>query len=142
MASAIVLPVFNYVTEDILVTAMTVTKSEITALQAVASGLAANTGTATASSGAATLSKSSGLVTSEALTTAAAAIYTLTLTNTLATASSIVTFSVGNGTNTTVGLVPMSCTPASGSIVFKVLNNHASAALNGTIKIAYNIVVA
>lgn len=98
-----------------------------------------DTGTATATAGAATLSKQKGVVTSEALTTAAGATYTLTLTNTKMTASSVVMMSLQNGTNTQGVLNPVSVTPGSGSCVFVVRNDHASQALNGTIKIAFFI---
>jgi hypothetical protein len=93
--------------------------------------------TATAVAGAATLSKQSGVVTSESLTTAAGAAYTLTLTNTLVAATSIVLASVQNGDNNqgdpAVGLI----TPGPGSVTIKIVNRHASQALNGTLKISF-----
>lgn len=89
--------------------------------------------TGTAASGAITLNGTKAFITSEALTTAAGSDYTLTWTNSAATAVSIVHCSVGNGTNTTVGVAPDGITPAAGSVVIKVRNTHASAALNGTI---------
>lgn len=99
-----------------------------------------DTGTATATAGAATLSKMSGVVTSEALTTAGLADYTLTLTNTLVTTASKITASVSNGTNTqgTLGMGPI--TPGTGSATIIVHNLHATQALNGTIKIAFEVV--
>lgn len=99
----------------------------------------ANTGTASGTGGAATLSKQTGVITSAALTTAAAARYTLTLTNTLVKAGSVVVASVATGTNTTVGLVLETVTPAAGSVVIVVKNDHASSALNGTIKISFAV---
>lgn len=96
--------------------------------------------TAAATAGAATLSKTLGVVTSEALTTAGLATYTLTLTNTTVSATSVVMASLANGTNTqgtpAIGLV----TPGSGSVVITVNNLHATQALNGTIKIAFQVV--
>lgn len=139
MASAIVLPTGNVITGDPVVDAITVAKTEISALQAVAPGLAANTGTAIAVAGAATLSKSSGIVTSEALTTAADAAYVLTITNTLVTAASLVTASVQFGTSTTGEPVIMKVAPGVGSLVITVKNVAAAAALNGTIKVTFVI---
>jgi len=93
--------------------------------------------TATATAGAATLNNQTGVVTSEALTTAAGANYTLTLTNSRVGTGALVLASVANGTNTTVEPIITRVTPGSGSVVIIVRNVHASAALNGTIKIAY-----
>lgn len=104
------------------------------------------TGTiATAVSGAATLNGGIGVVTSEAITTAAGATYTLTLTNNEiyaaghngAAAPTVVLASVCSGTNTTAGLDLQEITPANGSVVIKVKNTHATAALNGTIVISF-----
>lgn len=95
-----------------------------------------NTRTASATAGAATLNSGRGVITSEALTTAAAAVYTLTWTNAAVTATSIPLCSVGNGTNTTVGPTLAGVKPAAGSVVIAVRNTHASAAFDGTIKVA------
>ena len=97
-------------------------------------------GTATATAGAATLDKAAGVITSEALTTAAAATYTLTLTNAVVEAGSIVLASLKNGTNTQGDLSLGLVTPAAGSVVIKVVNRHASEALNGTIKVSFVVV--
>jgi hypothetical protein len=110
-----------------------------TALQTIGILAADGTTTASATAGAATLSQAIGTVTSEAVTTAAGADYTLTLTNTLITASSYLCVTVDNGTNTTAGLAVGRVTPASGSATILVRNTHASAALNGTIKIRFVI---
>ena len=99
-----------------------------------------NKDTATATAGAATLSKQAGTVTSETLTTAAGSEYILTLTNTFVAAASVVLASVQNGSNTTAGAYVTSVTPAAGSVVIKVKNGHASAALDGTIKIAFLVI--
>lgn len=92
---------------------------------------------ATATAGAATLNTGSGTITSESLSTAAGAVYTLTVTNAQAKANSIVLASVCYGGSTTGSPAIMMVTPAAGSFVVKVQNIHASAALNGTIKVSY-----
>lgn len=91
--------------------------------------------TGTASSGAATVAGERVVVTTEALTTAAGATYTLTLTNTSVAAASLVLCSVGLGSSTTGSPIMSTITPAAGSVVIKVMNNHASAAFNGTLTI-------
>jgi hypothetical protein len=93
--------------------------------------------TATASSGAATLNKMKGVITSEALTTAAGAVYTLTLTDSAIAAGDIVLASVKYGTSSTGTPSITQITPAAGSVVILVQNVHASAALNGTIKVSF-----
>lgn len=99
------------------------------------------TKTATASAGAATLAKYAGVVTSEALTTAAAAAYTLTITTTAlgVAAADMVFASVANGTNTQG--VPVVTTAVCGvnTVTIVVTNLHASQALNGTLKISYEV---
>ena len=93
--------------------------------------------TATATAGAATLAKSSGVITTEVVTTAAGATYTLTLTNSLVGAADQVFASVQNGTNN-AGLAQIATvTPGAGNVVIVVRNAHASAAFNGTLKIAF-----
>lgn len=97
--------------------------------------------TATATAGAATSNASgSGVVTSEALTTAAGATYTLTLTNDMIAAADTVFASVALGTATTGMPAVTTVAPAAGSVVVIVQNIHASAALNGTIKISFLVV--
>jgi len=100
-------------------------------------GIELDGSTATATAGAATLSKQAGVITTAALTTAAGAAYTLTLTNTLVAATSLMFASVQNGTNSQgvprVGLI----TPGAGSATIQVYNDHASLALNGTLKISF-----
>ncbi len=104
--------------------------------------LDAGTKTGTASSGAVTLSKSSGKITSEALTTAGLAAYTLTVTSTVIAAADQVYVSLANGSNThgtpSVGLV----TPAAGSVVIIINNDHATEALNGTLVISFMVLKA
>jgi hypothetical protein len=99
--------------------------------------LDSGTKTVAAVAGAATLAKMAGVVTSEALTTAAGTTYTLTLTNSNVAAGDQVFASVSLGTATT-GMPTITTTKAgAGSVVIVVQNVHASAALNGTIKIAF-----
>lgn len=102
-------------------------------------GLQMDTGTKTAAAtaGAATLNKASGIITSEALTTAAAATYTLTITDSSIAAADQVFASVQFGTSTTGLPAITTITPAAGSLVIVVRNAHASAALNGTIKVSF-----
>jgi hypothetical protein len=95
-------------------------------------------GSAVSTAAAATINHTSGLVTTEALTTAAGADYTFTLTDANISPDSVVIANVGgDGTNTTVPCHIHSYVPAAGSVTFKVRNAHASAALNGTLKIRF-----
>lgn len=100
-------------------------------------GTSDETKTATATAGAATLNTLSGVVTSESITTAAAGLYTLTITNSTIAATDVVMASVANGTNSGGGPVIATVTPAAGSLVIVVKNDHASTAFNGTIKVAF-----
>jgi hypothetical protein len=96
---------------------------------------------ATAAAGAATLNAQVGVITSEALTTAAGADYTLTLTNTRVDAGCVPFFSVANGTNSAGGpCLAHSPVVTEDQVVVKVRNSHASAALNGTIKINFLLI--
>lgn len=95
------------------------------------------TKTATAVAGAVTLAKQSGVITSESLVTAAGATYTLTITNTGIAAADMVFASVWLGTATTGTPTIATVKPLAGSVVIVVQNIHASAALNGTLKIAF-----
>lgn len=97
------------------------------------------TKTAAATTGAATLNKMSGVITSEALSTAAGATYTLTLTNSNVAAADIVFADVYLGTATTGMPSVTTVTPGAGSAVIIVQNLHASAPINGTIKIPFFI---
>jgi hypothetical protein len=99
--------------------------------------LSGGTKTATAVAGAVTLAKSSGVITSEALTTAAGATYTLTITNSLIAATDQVYASVALGTSTTGMPTVATVKPGAGSVVIVFQNIHASAALNGTLRISY-----
>lgn len=92
----------------------------------------AATGTATA--GAATCSAQRCVLTSEALTTAAGATYTMTVTNTVVDATDVILCSLANGTNSAGDPRITRVTPGNDSFTILVINDHASAALNGTIK--------
>ncbi len=97
------------------------------------------TKTASATAGAATLNKMAGVITSESLTTAAGADYTLTLTNSDIAAADQVFASVQLGSATTGMPTVTTVSPAAGSVVVVVQNIHATAALNGTIKISFSV---
>lgn len=101
-------------------------------------GLFNTIGAAIAVAGAATLNTFSGKVTSEALTTAQLGIYTLTITNDKIKANSIVLVSLANGSNTGGTPIVGRVTPANGSLVVQVINQHASAvAFNGTVVVSF-----
>lgn len=98
-------------------------------------------GTASATAGAATLNAAgSGVITSESLTTAAGSNYTLTITNNMVAAADVVLASVQLGTSTQGEPLVESITPAAGSVVILVRNNHGSDAFNGTIKVSFLVV--
>ncbi len=98
------------------------------------------TKTATATAGAATLNQPSGVITTESLTTASQANYTLTLTNSQIAAGDIVQVAIGNGTNSAGTPVQTTVTPAAGSVVIVVKNDHASNAFNGTLSVRFLVV--
>lgn len=83
----------------------------------------------------------SGEATSSSLTTAAGATASITITNASIVATSKVFAAVKNGTNSAGMPVITTITPGSGSAVVVVQNIHASAALNGTLKLEYFVVV-
>lgn len=101
--------------------------------------LGGGTKTATATAGAATLNQYSGTITTEALSTAAGATYTLTITDNKIAANDIAFTSIAWGTNSAgeTGIVRL--TPGAGSLVIIVKNTHASAALNGTLKVSFAV---
>lgn len=95
--------------------------------------------TATAIAGAATLNKNSGAITTEALVTAIGATYVLTLTNNQVALTDQVYASVAYGTASTGMPTVALVKPAAGSLQVTIQNISASAALNGTLKIYYQI---
>lgn len=106
----------------------------------VGSSLKSDSGTKTAAAtaGAATLNKTAGVITSEALTTAAGATYTLDITNSTAATADQVFASVQYGTATAGSpAVTTVSTATAGHVIIVVQNIHASAALDGTIKVSY-----
>ena len=106
------------------------------------SGTAAITGTG--ATGTATLSKKTGILTSAALTTAAAGTHTVTLTNTKITAASVVVCNArraaGVGAATTGIPYVTKVIPGAGTVDIEITNIHASAPLNGTIEIPFEVV--
>jgi hypothetical protein len=106
-------------------------------------GLATEVGTGTASSAAVTINDLAGLITTEALTTAQNAIATVTLTNDKVAVGDLVFWSIGDGTNTQGTPMMMQATVSASTIVFEIVNKHASAeAFNGTLLIRFFIVKA
>ena len=95
---------------------------------------------AAASSGAASLNKQAGVVTTESLTTAAGADYTLTLTNPSIGANDIVMAVASNGSNSAGDAGVLRAQSAAGSVAITLRNFHASAALNGTLKIGFYVI--
>jgi hypothetical protein len=94
--------------------------------------------TATAVSGKATVNCDAGLITTESLATVAGAAYTLTVGCNHVTSKSLVVPFCFNGSNSQGDPDLVSVTPADGgSITFKVINRHATLALNGTLKIGF-----
>lgn len=98
------------------------------------------TKTASATAGAATLSRYAGVITTESITTAAGSNYTLTLTNTVIAAADQVYASVAFGTNTQGTPYVSTITPAAGSVVIVIKNDHATLAFNGTLKVSFLVV--
>jgi hypothetical protein len=64
----------------------------------------------------------------------------MTLTNANITPDSVVAVTVADGTNSTGPVQVAETLVSGGQCVIKILNGHASAALNGTIKINFAIV--
>lgn len=83
----------------------------------------------------------SGEATSAALTTAAGAQATITITNASIAATSKVFVALKNGTNSAGAPVVVTVTPGAGSAAVVIQNIHASAALNGTLKAEYFVVI-
>lgn len=97
---------------------------------------------ATASGGAATLDAVAGVITTDALTTAAGAEATLTLTNACVGANDAVLVTLANGTNSAGAPVIRTATPAAGAVTIVIRNVHASAALNGTLRVGFLVLKA
>ncbi|MDE2102789.1 MAG: hypothetical protein KGL39_36430 [Patescibacteria group bacterium] len=106
----------------------------------LAIGDPAVTKTATGAALAVTLNTPSGVITTESLTTAAGGTFTYVITNSCIAATDIVNVSLGLGTASTGNPSVTTVTPAAGSVSVVVQNLHASAALNGTLKIAFDII--
>lgn len=94
-----------------------------------------NCGAATGTSNASTLANKCGLITTESSTTAAGASFTETITDTVVGATDVCVASV---TTTGTGTPIVSrVTPAAGSLVVIVMNNHATAAFNAVLLISF-----
>jgi hypothetical protein len=96
-------------------------------------------GTATSTAAAATINQTSGVITTESLTTAALTDYTFTLTNSaIETTNAVVLASIQYGGAGTP--IVQKITPAAGSCVIVIRNQHATVALNATMKIAFVVI--
>lgn len=111
----------------------------ISAMDAVQSRLGVQGGTAaTAAAGAATCNAVSGTITTESVSTAAGSTASWTITDSsVLSASSIVFVAVDNGTNSAGSTVVTKVTPSAGQFVVTIQNIHATAALNGTLKLRF-----
>jgi hypothetical protein len=90
--------------------------------------------------GKATVSVDAGIVTTESLVTAAGATYTLTVGCDEADAGSIVLATIQNGTNNAGDPSLQFVDPANNNtIVFTVVNRHATNAFNGTLIISFTV---
>jgi len=106
-------------------------------------GLGTEVGTGTASSAAVTINDLMGLITTEALTSAQNAIAVVTLTNNKVAVGDLVFWSIGDGTNTQGTPMCGQATVSANTVVFDIINKHASAeAFNGTLLIRFMIVKA
>lgn len=93
--------------------------------------------TAKATSGKATAHGQGGIITTESLSTAAGATYTLTLGNEIISENSVVLAQVCNGSNAAGDPTLTTVTVTLGQAVIVITNRHASAALNGTLKVTF-----
>jgi hypothetical protein len=96
-------------------------------------------GQATAANGAVTLNDDAGLITTEALTTGVGLTYTLTIATSQATDLSIAFASLSNGSNSQGDPTISTVKAQFGKVTIVVTNRHATLALNGTLKIAFQI---
>lgn len=111
----------------------------LSAFEVAAAGIALMQNTGTSTAAAVTMNVLTGRIVTEALTTAAGATYSFTLTNSAIAATSTVSVVAGMGSSTAGQLAVQSVTPASGSAVI-VLENIGTAAVNGTLGMAFHIV--
>jgi hypothetical protein len=96
-------------------------------------------GTATDAGSGVTISKMAGAVTTQSLTTAAGASTSIVVTNTLATTTSIITLTRQGGSNSAGAPSIYVSNRAAGSFTITITNEHAVAALNGTIIIGFTV---
>ena len=95
--------------------------------------------TGTTSTNAVTINAPTGMITSEALTTAAGSAQAITLTNSYI-ASTDHLFVTRNGGTSTTGTLEINAVAGSGTATITLTNRHASAAFNGTFKLAFLVV--
>jgi hypothetical protein len=105
-------------------------------------GLGSEMETGTTSSSAVTINGYTGLITTEALSTAAGAVETITLTNNKIDSGDAVYCTVANGTNSAGIPMVATVTPADGSCTIVIMNNHASAAVSGTLLVGFIVMKA
>jgi len=96
-------------------------------------------GTATDAGSGVAISKMAGAVTTQSLTTAAGASTSIVVTNTLATTTSIITLTRQGGSNSAGAPSIYVSNRAAGSFTITITNEHAVAALNGTIIIGFTV---
>lgn len=101
--------------------------------------LATSRKAATASGGAVTQNEYSGRITTAAISTAAAGVYVLTITNNKIAAGDRVSVSVDQNGSTGLAVLS-SIEPASGSVVIRIANLHASAAFNAALVVDYDVI--
>jgi hypothetical protein len=89
----------------------------------------------TGAAGASTFNQDAGIITTESLSTAAGATYTETVNCNAVTASSLVFVSIANGSNSAGDPSLQLVTPGAAKVTITIVNRHASAAFNGTLKI-------
>lgn len=85
----------------------------------------------------ATLNKSAGVITTGVLSTAAGNLTTMIITNSKIAAADQVFASISNGNNTTGTPAITTVAPGAGNVTIGIKNIHASAALNGSVLVAF-----
>ena len=102
-------------------------------------GLSVGAGAVTTAAGAGTLHAHSGKITTEALATAAGATTDIVITNNRVAAADIILLTRVGGTNTAGTPTLEVSAQSAGSFTIRVRNAHATAALNGTLVIAFAV---
>jgi len=99
-------------------------------------------GSVTLSSNAGTLNRRCGIITSEALTTAAGVAVNFVLTNSEVAVGDAVLATRNGGTSNEGTPEMLNAVVTASTITFIIENRHASAALDGTLIIAYQVIKA